>query len=110
MLTVLLLLAAAPKDDTPIPMPTCASTDECEVRWGRAMRWVLDRNPNIEQQNDTLIRTGPAQVAGPNSYQVTRIPDGGGRYTIDLRVGCANELWGCKWKKDKRDFTAEVMR
>jgi hypothetical protein len=107
MLLPLILLLATPE---PIPMPTCAGTEECEVRWGRALRWVLDHNPVLVEQTDTLITTAPPQPSGANFYQVSRIAEGGGRYSFDIRVGCANDLWGCKWKALKRDFTKTVMR
>lgn len=104
-----LLTIANPAADDPPAMPTCEGADDCAAKWGRALRWVMDRNPVLVEQSESLIRTGPAAYAVANFYQVTRIPDGGGRYTIDLRIGCANELWGCKWKAEKRAFTAHVM-
>jgi hypothetical protein len=89
-------------------MPTCADQTDCTAKWGRALHWVLEHNPAIIESTDTLIRTAPAEVAGPNYLQVTRIPETGGGATLDLRVGCASLLIGCDWKRLKRDFVEAV--
>ena len=98
---MLLLLAAA------ITMPTCNGAADCEVKWGRAIRWVIAHNPTIEAQNDSSITTAEP-LGKTNKYQVTRIPDGDGRYTLDLRLGCS-PLRSCKRDDLKRDFAATVM-
>ena len=43
-----------------------------------------------------------------NHYQVTKIQTGADSYLFDLQVECAN-IFDCKIKKLKSDFTVTVM-
>jgi len=76
---------------------TCEGQSECEVKWGRAIQYVLDNSSfRIQQQTDSLIQT-----AGPSSINqfdiamlVSKVPLGDGKYRFDLRAGCDN-AFGC---------------
>ena len=76
---------------------TCEGQSDCEVKWGRAIQYVLDNSSfRIQQQTDSLIQT-----AGPSSKNqsdlamlISKVPLGGGKYRFDLRAGCDN-AFGC---------------
>ena len=110
VLAIVLMLSgtATAAKDAPIRQATCAGDEDCAVKWGRAVRWVLDRNGRIADQTDNRIATAPIEQTGENYYQVTKIPDGAGRYTFDMRIECAN-AFSCKWKKMKAEFASAVM-
>ena len=88
--------------------PTCSGSADCAVKWGRATRWVLAHNPMIVDNTDTLIRTGPADVATGNYYQVVSVADGDDRRTFILTIECAN-MFACRPKRITADFSAAVM-
>jgi len=85
------------------PVPSCQGAEDCEVRWGKALRWVLDHNGRLAQQTDTFIATAPIQQTGEDYFQVSRIPVGDGRYDIEMKMECAN-AFSCKLKDRKQGF------
>lgn len=87
--------------------PVCEGAEECEVKWGRAIRWVLDRNGALREQSENLIATKSIQETTENAYQVSRIPLGGGRYQIEMKMECAN-VFSCRVKRSKADFAKFV--
>ena len=75
----------------------CASEDECEIMWGRALNWVVEHSTyRIQMQTDNLIQTyGPSPNSPAPAYMISKIPLGEGRYRIDFRAGCDN-MFGCQ--------------
>lgn len=94
-----LILAAA----QPAPLVTCNDAADCERRWDRAVQWVLERNPNIAEKNDTFLLTQPVGRTGIDRYQLVRTSS-----AIDMKMECAN-VFSCKLKQRKREFAEFVM-
>jgi hypothetical protein len=91
-----LLVAAA----TPV---SCLGAADCDMRWNRAVQWVINQNPSIAEKTDTFIRTAPVTATGVDAYQLIRIGD-----KFDLRMECAN-VFSCKAKKRGAEFRDYVM-
>jgi hypothetical protein len=70
--------------------------DDCEVKWGRALQWVLHNSEyRIQVQTDSLIQTaGPTEDSASPAFVISRIPLGGGRYEFSMQAGCDN-IFGC---------------
>lgn len=90
------------------PIPTCDGAADCEAKWGRALRWVLDHNGRLEQQTDTFIATAPVARTGEDYFQVSRIALGNGRFQIEMKMECAN-AFSCKLKRYKTEFATAVQ-
>lgn len=75
---------------------TCAGQDECAVKWGRAVAWILDNSAyRIQMQNEDMIQTaGPMPDRVELALVVNKVPLGNGRYRFELRGGCDN-MFGC---------------
>lgn len=73
----------------------CSGTDDCEVKWGRAILWISDNSHwKIRNQSDSLITTeGPFDTVYA-AYSVNKIPFGGGKYQIRMQAGSGNPF-GC---------------
>lgn len=73
----------------------CEGGDDCEIKWGRAITWVLQNSYwKIKVQSDSLITTeGPLNTVYA-AYQVQKVPLGNNKYLIDMRLGCGNPF-GC---------------
>lgn len=74
----------------------CSGHDDCEVKWGRAVQFVLDNSfYRIQQQTDTIIQTaGPLPNHPELAMVINRVALGGGKYRFNLRGGCDN-MFGC---------------
>jgi hypothetical protein len=96
-MTAALLLAAAS-----VPV-SCTGAADCDMRWNRAVQWVINQNPSIAEKTDTFIRNDPISVTGMDAYQLIRIGD-----KFDLRMTCAN-VFSCKVKKRGAEFRDYVM-
>lgn len=74
----------------------CQGADDCEVKWGRAVRWVLDNSAyRIQVQTADIIQTaGPLPNDPRSAYVVSRVALGGGRFQFEIRSGCDN-MFGC---------------
>lgn len=75
---------------------TCDGAEDCEIKWGRAVQWVLDHTAfRIQVPTDTLIQTaGPTPNHPDLAVVVSKVALGGGRYRFELRGGCDN-MFGC---------------
>lgn len=75
---------------------TCDSPDDCEVKWGRALQWVLNNSAyKIQTQTDMMISTyGPEANSPLPAFTVNRVPKGGGVYEFNWRAAC-NNMFGC---------------
>jgi len=73
----------------------CASKDECDAKWGRALAWVSQNSSfKIRLASDLLITTeGPIDEFGYrslSSFIINRIPEGGGVYRIEFSSACVS--------------------
>ncbi len=93
-----LILAAA----SPVPV-ACTDAADCTRRWDRAVQWVLERNPNIAEKNDTFLLTQPIERTGVDRYQLVRLAS-----SIDMKMECAN-MFSCKLKKRRQEFADYVL-
>lgn len=75
---------------------TCSGADDCEVKWGRAVQWVLDTNAfRIQVQTDVMIQTaGPLPDHPELAVVVSKIATGGGNFRFEVSGGCDN-MFGC---------------
>ncbi len=75
---------------------TCQGSDDCEVKWGRALQWVLQNcEYRIQVQTDALIQTaGPTDSSPSAAFVISKVPLGGGKYEFVMRAGCDNFI-GC---------------
>jgi len=75
---------------------TCSGSDDCEVKWGRAIQWVLSNSQyRIQVQTDQLIQTaGPTPDSPVPAFVISRVAMGGGNYSFSLQGGCDNPF-GC---------------
>ena len=76
---------------------TCHGADDCQVKWGRALQWVLSNSAyKISNQTELLISTlGPLPDDPLPAITVSRLPTGDGDYLFSLQMGCDN-LFGCQ--------------
>lgn len=90
---------------------SCAGQNECAVKWGRAVQWVLDNSAfRIQIQTDNLIQTaGPLPDQVELAVVVSKVPLGNDRYRFELRGGC-NNMFGCSPSLDyaKAYFVRQV--
>lgn len=89
--------------------PTCSSDKECQVKWETAQLWVV-RNAGYKIQTATsvLIQTFGAIRSRPGlAAQVTKEPQGDGKYRFIARVWCDNIL-GCR--PDELDAVLDFNR
>jgi hypothetical protein len=77
-------------------IPMCTGEADCRVKWEAAQVWVSQHIPmKIQTVTDVLIVTyGPMGTDATSAARVTKRPLGGGRYEIDIWVGCGNPF-GC---------------
>lgn len=91
---------------------TCVGADDCDVKWGRAVQYVLDHGAyRIQLQTDAMIQTaGPTPNSPDLAIVINRIPLGEGRQRFELRGGCDN-MFGCSPSVDyaKAFFVRAVM-
>lgn len=73
----------------------CSGTEDCDVKWGRAILWVSQNSHwKIRNQTDSLITTeGPFDTVHA-AYSINKVPLGKGKYQILMRAGCGNPF-GC---------------
>ena len=109
LLAVLPLLAAAPvaAQKEFAPAPICRGAEDCDVKWGRAVSWILQRNPNVVQRTDDFLLTQPGLTYGHDKFQLNRIALGGGAYRIAFQFECASVL-RCRPKKTVAEFADYV--
>lgn len=103
---------AGPKKAEPPPAPiTCAAGDDCAVKWGRALTWVIEHSQyQIRIQSDSLIQTaGPTANDAWSAFTVSKVPTGEGVYQINFKAECDN-MFGCAppVAKSRASFAAAV--
>jgi hypothetical protein len=90
----------------------CSGTDDCEVKWSRALQWVLDHGSyRIQTQSDMMIATmGPLPNSPLAAFTITKVAQGDGNYIFDFRGGCDN-IFGCtpSLVASKASFVQAVM-
>ncbi|HLG85683.1 MAG TPA: hypothetical protein VKZ79_00635 [Alphaproteobacteria bacterium] len=90
----------------------CSTGGDCEVKWGRALQWVLNNSAyKVQSQSDAMISTmGPLPDDPRPAYTITKMAQGNGTYLIDFRAGCDN-IFGCvpNLMVAKADFVVAVM-
>lgn len=76
---------------------TCTKGDDCEIKWGRALQWILSNSAyKIRSQSDSLIATeGPLPDALDYGFVVSKVAQGNGLYLIEFDGGCGN-IFGCR--------------
>lgn len=77
---------------------TCNAGADCDVKWGRALRWVLNNSKyKIENQSDAMIATAePMAGSSVAAYVITKVAIGGGRFSIEFRADCPALMFGCE--------------
>lgn len=80
-----------------VPPVTCQGKEDCELKWGRSLKWVSDNvRYRIESANDMMIQTkGPIRYSVDAAVSLVKIPKGDGVYTIEFDAGCDN-MFGCQ--------------
>ncbi len=75
----------------------CDGQEDCEVKWGRALKWVKDHSEyKFDQVTENLISTkGPLPHSVYPAYMITKVPQGAGRFSFDFNGGCDNWIYGC---------------
>jgi hypothetical protein len=74
---------------------TCSEGQDCEVKWGRAFRWVQDNSRwNIRTANDTLITTEGPRDTTDAGYEISKDLTDKGIYSISFHAWCGNRF-GC---------------
>jgi hypothetical protein len=76
----------------------CATQDECDVAWQKAIEWVSDRCAfKIQTQTESLVETG-GPLPGPSNdvaCRLDRIPTGdSGSAQLEITARCGN-YFGC---------------
>jgi hypothetical protein len=116
-IAVALALAACqsttPEQKTAAARPvTCTPGADCDARWGRALRWVLDNSRyRIQTQSDTVIATmGPMQNDTSPAFVITKQRALNGFYVIDFHAAC-DTVFGCTPTviESKASFVTFVM-
>lgn len=91
---------------------TCDGAADCDLKWSRAVQWVLDNNHHrIEVMSDVMIQTAaPRDSSTHLSVVITRTPLGDGRYRLDMRGSCDN-MFGCtpSYEVARAHFVRAVM-
>lgn len=91
---------------------TCMTGDDCDVKWGKALQWVLNHSDyRVQVQSETLIQTfGPLPNSASPAYIITKAAMGGGSFLIDFRAGCDN-IFGCipDPVRARADFVVTLM-
>lgn len=78
-------------------IPTCTDEKECNVMWEAAQLWVV-KNAGYKIQTATTVLIQTFNATGSKvelAAQITKEPQGGGRYQFVAKVGCDN-MFGCK--------------
>lgn len=90
----------------------CQGPEDCEVKWGRATKWVLDNSEfRLRTQNDSVLETfGPLPNDPTLAVAISKVAKGSGAYEFDFRAGCAN-MFGCHPSETaaKASFVRAVM-
>jgi len=74
---------------------TCSQGQDCEVKWGRALRWVQDNSRwKIRIANDTLITTEGPRDTTDAAYEISKDLTDKGIYSISFHAWCGNRF-GC---------------
>lgn len=75
---------------------TCTGAEDCEIKWGQAVQWVIDNGAfRIQIQTDTMIQTaGPLPNDPRLAMVITKVARGNGVYAFQLQGGCDN-MFGC---------------
>ncbi len=75
--------------------PHCSGEADCTAKWEAAQRWVVDNaGYKIQIQSSVLIQTDDAYRSPKIAVQVTKEPEGGGRYKIVAKIWC-QYIFGC---------------
>jgi len=74
---------------------TCQAGSDCEVKWSHIVRWLnINSEYKIQTITDSFIQTfGPVDDA-TWAFNVTKVAEGGGIYTIDVKMLCGTPI-GC---------------
>ncbi len=102
-LTLLVCAVASPAAhaaDT--PKITCTAGADCDAKWKRAVRWVMDNSVfPIMEQSDTVISTETRLPFGDTDliFTISKVPEGYGRngaMQFDFKAGCGTFFSGCR--------------
>ena len=77
-------------------IPTCTGEKECNAKWETAQLWVVkNAGYKIQTATSVLIQTFNATGSRPSlAAEITKEPQGGGRYQFHAKVWCDN-IFGC---------------
>ena len=84
-------------DEIQRTMPTCSSEKECNAKWETAQLWVV-KNAGYKIQTATSVLIQTFNATGSRvelAAQITKEPQGGGRYQFVAKVWCDN-IFGCR--------------
>ena len=103
------LLSPAMQADLVRPI-YCEGASECKTMWKRALRFVQhNAGYKIVKANAALIQTRPSD-GGALSMKVTKVPLGGGRYQLKLRLQCAKAFGSlCTPNKEETLWRAQLF-
>jgi hypothetical protein len=79
-------------DEIQRTIPTCSSEKECNAKWETAQLWVV-KNAGYRIQTATSVLIQTFNATGTRvelAAQVTKEPQGGGRYQFVAKVWCDN--------------------
>jgi hypothetical protein len=77
-------------------IPVCIDEQDCKAKWEAAQIWIV-RNSSyrIQTATDVLLHTyNPRRYDSKIAVQVTKEPQGGGKYRFLVNVYCDN-VFGC---------------
>lgn len=80
----------------------CAGGEDCEVKWGRSIQWILQNSQwKIRMQTNEIIDTYRGDnTSAKTAFTINKIPLGSNRYQIVMSAACGN-LFGCFPSPDK---------
>ena len=74
---------------------TCIKGDDCDTKWGRALKWVSRNSQDNQTQGDSIIQTfTPTNQSAASNFLVNKVPLGSSVSEITITTGCDN-LLGC---------------
>lgn len=87
---------AAKRAQVEATVPTCVTSEECELKWAAARRWVLETSGfKIQNITDDFLETYNPTSGSPSlAARVVKEPLGGGRYRLVVTLWCDN-MFGC---------------
>lgn len=77
-------------------IPTCYGERDCEAKWEAAQLWIVHHaGYKLQTTTNVLLETyNPSRSSTAIAVQVTKEPEGGGRYKMPVKIWCDN-MFGC---------------